>query len=90
MNKISFSPEAWEDYTYWQNQDKKIFKKINDLIKDIMRNGTQNSGLGKTEPLKYNLSGYWSKRIDNKNRIIFKATDKEIEIIQCRDHYNDK
>ncbi len=90
MNKISFSPEAWEDYTYWQNQDKKTFKKINDLIKDIMRNGTQNSGLGKTEPLKYNLSGYWSKRIDNKNRIIFKATDNEIEIIQCRDHYNDK
>ena len=90
MNKISFSPEAWEDYTYWQNQDKKTFKKINDLIKDIMRNGTQNSGLGKTEPLKYNLSGYWSKRIDNKNRIIFIATDNEIEIIQCRDHYNDK
>ena len=82
MNKISFSPEAWEEYLYWQSQDKKTFKKLNDLIKDIMRNGTANSGLEKTEALKYDLSGYWSKRIDSKNRIIFKVREDEIEIIR--------
>lgn len=90
MNKISFSPEAWEDYIYWQTQDKKTFKRINELIKDIMRNGTSSNGLGKTEPLKYQLSGFWSKRIDSKNRIIFRVMNEEIEIIQCSDHYNDK
>lgn len=88
MNKISFSPEAWEDYVYWQTQDKKRFKKINQLIRDIMRNGTSNAGIGKTEALKHELSGYWSKRIDNKNRIVFRVKDEEIEIIQCIDHYN--
>ena len=87
MNKISFSPEAWEDYIYWQTQDRKTFKRINCLIKDIMRNGTSNSGIGKTEPLKHDLSGFWSKRIDSKNRIVFRVQSEEIEIIQCGDHY---
>ncbi len=87
MNKISFSPEAWEDYIYWQTQDRKTFKRINSLIKDIMRNGTSNSGIGKTEPLKHDLSGFWSKRIDSKNRIVFRVQSEEIEIIQCGDHY---
>ena len=87
MNKISFSPEALEDYIYWQTQDRKTFKRINSLIKDIMRNGTSNSGIGKTEPLKHDLSGFWSKRIDSKNRIVFRVQSEEIEIIQCGDHY---
>ena len=90
MNKVSFSPEAWEDYLYWQTQDKKTFKKINILIKEIMRNGICNSGLGKTDALRYDLSGCWSKRIDNKNRLIFKVKNGEIEIMQCKEHYTDK
>jgi toxin YoeB len=77
---------AWEDYCYWQTQDKKTLRRINDLIKDIDRNG--NDGIGKPEPLK-NRAGYWSRRISEKDRLIYKIEDGKITIAQCRNHYND-
>lgn len=79
---------AWEDYLYWQTQDKKTLKKINALIKDIDRNGYD--GIGKPEPLTGDLSGYWSRRIDEKNRLVYKIVDGTIRIAQCRTHYGDK
>lgn len=87
MHKI-WSDEAWEDYIYWQNQDKRILKKINRLIQDIERNGYH--GIGKPEALKGNLTGFWSVRIDEKNRIVFRIIDGNIEISQCGSHYRDK
>lgn len=86
MKKIWFD-EAWEDYMYWQTQDKKTLKRINNLIKDIERNGYQ--GIGKSEPLKGNLQGYWSKRIDDVNRLVFRIENGVLEIISCKGHYND-
>ena len=86
MKKI-WDDEAWDDYVYWQNQDKKTLKRINILIKDIERNG--NEGIGKPEPLKGNYSGYWSRRIDEQNRLIYKISDNVIFIAQCRMHYGD-
>jgi len=80
--------DAWEDYLYWQTQDKKTLKKINALIKDIDRNGYD--GIGKPEPLTGDLSGYWSRRIDEKNRLVYKIVDGTIRIAQCRTHYGDK
>lgn len=89
IEKISFSTNGLEDYMYWQTEDKKTLKKINQLIKDIIRNG--NEGIGSPEPLKHKLSGYWSREIDSKNRLLYKILDDEqVEIIQCRGHYNDK
>jgi len=85
MNKITFTPQAWEEYCYWQTQDKKILKRINLLLQDISRNGF--TGIGKPEPLKENLSGYWSRRIDDVNRLVYRIKDEQIEIIQCRGHY---
>ena len=79
---------AWEDYLYWQKQDKKTLKRINQLLKDIDRNG--NSGIGKPEPLKGDLSGYWSRRIDEINRLVYRISNNRIEILQCRSHYKDK
>lgn len=79
---------AWEDYLYWQTQDKKTLKRINQLLKDIDRNS--NSGLGKPEPLKGELSGWWSRRIDKKHRLVYRISNNKIEILQCRSHYNDK
>lgn len=79
---------AWEDYIYWQTQDKKTLKRINQLLKDIDRNG--NLGIGKPEPLKGNLSGYWSRRIDDSNRLVYRILNDKIEILQCRSHYKDK
>ena len=87
MNKI-WSDEAWEDYLYWQTQDKKILKRINQLIKDIDRNCYD--GIGKTESLGENLSGFWSRRIDEKNRLVYRVSGGNIEIAQCRTHYKDK
>lgn len=81
--------DAWEDYLYWQTQDRKTLKRINQLLKDIERNGC-NDGIGKTEALKGDLSGFWSKRIDEKNRIVFRIVDDRIEIAQCGSHYRDK
>ena len=85
MNKITFTPQAWEEYCYWQSQDKKILKRINQLLQDVSRNGF--TGIGKPEPLKENLSGYWSRRIDDVNRLVYRIKDEQIEIIQCRGHY---
>lgn len=86
--KLLWYNKAWEEYLYWQTQDKKTLKKINRLLTDISRNGYNCTG--KAEPLKENLSGYWSVRIDEKNRIVFKVTNEQIEIIQCGTHYKDK
>ena len=88
MNNIMFTDAAWNEYCYWQTQDKKILKRINQLLKDIQRNSFE--GLGKPEPLKNNLSGYWSRRIDDNNRIVYKVTNFQIEIIQCKIHYKSK
>ena len=79
---------AWEDYLYWQAKDKKTLKRINLLLQDIDRNGY--SGIGKPEPLKGNLQGYWSRRIDESNRLVYRISDNRIEILQCRTHYGDR
>jgi toxin YoeB len=88
MNKLIFTGSAWEDYLYWQTQDKKTIKRINLLIKDIERGGYE--GIGKPEPLKGNLSGYWSRRIDDTNRIIYRLREDSIELYELRSHYGDK
>ena len=85
MKKAWFD-EAWEDYLYWQIQDKKIIKKINLLIKDIERN--YYDGIGKPEPLKGNLSGWWSRRIDDTNRLVYRINNNILEIISCKTHYD--
>ena len=87
MIRISFHQQGWEDYEYWQTQDKKTLKKINKLIKDIKRDPF--NGIGHPEPLKHDLQGWWSREIDDKNRIIYKLTSGVIEILQCKDHYDD-
>ena len=84
--KYIFVYESWEDYLYWQKTDKKILSKINDLLKDISR--TPFSGIGKPEPLKHKYKGYWSRRIDGENRLIYSVKDDEILIAKCRFHYN--
>lgn len=81
--------DAWEDYLYWQGQDKKTLKKINALIRDIERNGSA-EGIGKPEPLQGDLSGYYSRRIDEKNRIVYQVRENALIIIQCGGHYRDK
>ena len=83
--KLVFSEQAWEDYLYWQKTDKKLVKRINELIKEITR--TPQSGTGKPEPLKHALSGYWSRRINDEHRIVYKATDDAVLIAQLRYHY---
>lgn len=89
MGKIGFTEIGWNDYLYWQTQDKRTIKRINELLKDIDRNGAL-QGIGKPELLKGNLSGYYSRRIDDKNRLVYSITsDGEIEVVQCRGHYND-
>ncbi len=82
---ISWSENAWEDYLYWQTTDKKMLKRINTLIKDVMRHPFE--GVGSPEPLKHNWSGYWSRRIDREHRLVYKVTDTEILVAQCRYHY---
>ena len=84
MKKI-WQEEAWDDYLYWQTQDKKTLKKINSLIRDIERHPFE--GIGKPEPLKHDLTGYWSRRIDESNRIVYKINNNILEIAQCRNHY---
>jgi toxin YoeB len=86
MHKVWFD-EAWDDYLYWQAQDKKALKRINALMKDIERNGFE--GIGKPEPLKGKLSGFWSRRIDDVNRLVYRIKDGTIEIVSCRGHYDD-
>ena len=86
MHKIWFD-EAWIDYIYWQTQDKKTLKRINNLIKDTERNPFE--GIGKPEPLKGNLSGFWSRHIDDTNRFVYKINNDKLEILSCRGHYED-
>lgn len=86
MSNISFTTKAWEEYCYWQAEDKKTLKRINLLLADIQRNGF--AGIGKPEPLKENLSGYWSRRIDDTNRLVYRINNEHIEIVQCKGHYN--
>jgi len=88
MNNIIFTADAWEDYLYWQAQDKKTLKRINQIIKDIARNPYE--GIGKPEPLRGNFSGYWSRRIDNVNRIVYRFENEVIEIYALRTHYKEK
>ncbi|MFA6401783.1 MAG: Txe/YoeB family addiction module toxin [Salinivirgaceae bacterium] len=83
---LTFTENAWEDYLYWQEIDKKISKKINGLIKEIKR--TPFEGSGQPEPLKYDLSGYWSRRIFNEHRLVYQIVENEIRIYSCRFHYD--
>ncbi len=83
--KLIFSEEAWEDYLYWQQADKKTLKRINLLIREIQH--TPCAGIGKPEPLKHGLSGYWSRRITNEHRIVYKAEESAVFIAQLRYHY---
>ena len=87
MNNIMFTERAWEEYCYWQSQEKKTLKKINQLLTDIKRN--EYTGIGKPEPLKNQLSGYWSRRIDDVNRLVYRISNNQIEIVQCKGHYED-
>ena len=87
MNKI-FADTGWEDYLYWQTEDRKTLKKINQLINDVARNG--NEGIGKPEPLSGDLSGYWSRRINDKDRLIYRIDENNIYILACRYHYRDR
>ena len=87
MLKLRYD-EAWDDYEYWQKQDKRTLKKINKLLESIERNGY--NCIGKPEPLKYDLAGWHSVEIDEKNRIVFRIKDGNIEILQCGSHYRDK
>lgn len=86
MNK-AFTDIGWEDYLYWQTEDRKTLRKINTLLKDIERNG--NEGIGKPEPLTGDLSGFWSRRINQKDRLIYALEMDQIIIIACRYHYDD-
>jgi len=84
--KIVFSKNSWEDYLSWQTEDKKMLKKINELIKDIQR--IPYTGLGKPEPLKFDLTGLWSRRIDREHRLVYQVFGDELLIYSCRYHYD--
>lgn len=83
--KLIFSEQAWEDYLHWQKIDKKLLQRINELIKEITR--TPHTGTGKPEPLKHALSGYWSRRVNDEQRIVYKVVDGSLWIAQLRYHY---
>ncbi|AMD01475.1 Txe/YoeB family addiction module toxin [Halomonas chromatireducens] len=83
--KLTFSEHAWEEYLYWQKTDKKVLRRINQLIKEIQR--TPFEGIGKPEPLKHGLAGYWSRRINDEHRIVYKVTEDALLIAQLRYHY---
>jgi toxin YoeB len=85
MRKITFTIDAWEDYVYWQNQDKKTLRRINDLIKSAQR--TPFEGIGKPEALRESLAGFWSRRIDETNRLVYEVSENGIAIISCCYHY---
>ena len=86
MSKIVFTEQAFSDYLYWQGQDKKTLKRINSLLRDIDRNGY--TGIGKPEPLQGDLTGLWSRRIDDMHRLVYRITGDNIEVIQCKGHYD--
>ncbi|MFT2092143.1 Txe/YoeB family addiction module toxin [Paraglaciecola sp. 2405UD69-4] len=85
VRQLAWTDEAWSDYVYWQSQDKKTLKRINKLIYDSKRSPFE--GIGKPEPLKENLSGFWSRRIDETNRLVYAVSDSYLTIISCRYHY---
>lgn len=82
---LTFTPEAWEDYLHWQKTDKRVVKRIHELIKDIRRSPFE--GIGKPEPLRHNLSGCWSRRITEEHRLVYKMTDQGVAFLQMRYHY---
>jgi len=82
---LLFTPEAWDDYLWFQQNDKAGLKRINLLIKDIMRSPFE--GIGKPEPLKHALAGFWSRRVTDEHRLVYTVTDDELQIVQCRYHY---
>lgn len=82
---LVFDPNGWEDYVYWQTQDRKTLKRINQLIIDVLRDPF--AGIGKPEPLKHILAGAWSRRIDDVNRLVYYVTDDHVVILQAREHY---
>jgi len=89
IDNVSFTLDGWDEYTAWQTEDKRTIKKINSLVKDIIRNG--NTGIGHPEPLKGDLSGYWSREIDEKNRLTYKTLENgNVLITHCKEHYGDK
>ena len=83
--RLTWTLEAWSDYLYWQNQDRKTLKRINKLVKDCLRYPFE--GIGKPEPLRENLAGFWSRRIDESNRLVYCVENGELAIIACRYHY---
>lgn len=83
-----FTENGWQDYLFWHTEDKRTLKKINDLLKDIERNG--NMGIGKPEPLSGDLSGFWSRRINDKDRLVYRIEVSEIQVLACRYHYSDR
>lgn len=85
MRILSFDSHGWEDYLYWQKMDKSTLKRINELIKEVLREPFE--GKGKPEALRNNLSGYWSRRITNEHRLVYRVYEDRIHIIQCRFHY---
>ncbi len=88
MSKLIFLPEAWAEYLYWQGQDKKTLRRVNQLLKDISRDSFD--GLGKPEPLRGDMTGWWSRRIDSVNRLVYRVKDDgNIEVAQCLGHYDD-
>ena len=85
MLKVLWTPHAWNDYVWWQFEDRKTLTRINALIADIQRNG--NEGIGKPEPLRYEYTGFWSRRIDGRNRLVYRISEDTVEIVACRFHY---
>jgi toxin YoeB len=83
--RLVWTPAAWEDYLFWQGQDKKTLKRVNTLIQDTLR--TPFAGIGKPEPLRANLSGFWSKRIDDSHRLVYAVEGDDLAIVSCRYHY---
>ena len=82
---LVWDENAWEDYLWWQAQDRKVLKRINQLIRNVQRSG--NEGIGKPEPLRYNFAGYWSRRITDEHRLVYKVVGDEVRIAACRYHY---
>ena len=83
--RLTFTPDAWDDYLYWQSQDKKTLKRINQLLRDVSREPF--TGIGKPEPLRENLTGYWSRRIDDTNRLVYAVEEQASVVVACRYHY---
>ncbi|MFH8471703.1 Txe/YoeB family addiction module toxin [Streptomyces sp. NPDC018000] len=84
--KLAFTSRGWDDYTFWSESDRRMTRRINKLITDTLRDPY--AGIGKPEPLRGDLSGYWSRRIDDEHRLVYKATESELVIVQARYHYN--